>query len=578
MKRRITLTTIIGLILMLLPLMIEADPLDSYGIVSFSKTDEFVCNIALNKEEVEAGLEITAIYEYSGPYTLYSATWYNVIGYSTASQTITISTNSGETTYSPREKGICYFSMIFTDSEGGFHTFKSNVARVLGLDVVLEPEKRHVLLGETQTVHYSIIGDIDGSDITGYWWIKLFDNPNLIFDVNPVTIVENTGALSYTTSGDVEEFGFHIDGVDKNGGRVHDYSNEWWSVCPADAIENNPEVPATCVNTGLTEGEYCSACGMVIIEQEEIPALGHTVVIDEAIAPTCTETGLTEGRHCSVCNAVLLIQDILTELGHNWSKPSYDWKEDNSQVTASRTCKRDDTHVETETVYTTSVTIPASYTATGRIIYTAEFRNPVFKKQTKKVTIPRLPVDITQNGNKYHLDPKKKTATFTGPEKKTVTSLIIPDSIIDNETTFKVTEVARNACNGLSKLKTVTLGNNIKSIEQGAFSKCKKLNSVSGGENVTTIGASAFEQCSALTSFTLNSNVKTIGAKAFFKCKKLAKMIVKTAKLTDKGIGSNAFSGIYKKVVFKCPEKKLKIYQELFRKKGAPKTAVYEQL
>lgn len=50
----------------------------------------------------------------------------------------------------------------------------------------------------------------------------------------------------------------------------------------------------------------------------KIDALGHTEVIDEAVAPTCTETGITEGKHCSVCNEVLVAQTEAPALGHNY--------------------------------------------------------------------------------------------------------------------------------------------------------------------------------------------------------------------------------------------------------------------
>ena len=75
-------------------------------------------------------------------------------------------------------------------------------------------------------------------------------------------------------------------------------------------------VAPTCTEKGLTEGKHCSVCGEVIVKQEEILALGHTEVVDKSVAPTCTEKGLTEGKHCSVCGEILIKQEEILALGH----------------------------------------------------------------------------------------------------------------------------------------------------------------------------------------------------------------------------------------------------------------------
>ncbi len=75
-------------------------------------------------------------------------------------------------------------------------------------------------------------------------------------------------------------------------------------------------VEATCTETGLTEGSHCSVCNEVLVAQEVVPAKGHTAVVDEAVEATCTETGLTEGSHCSVCNEVLVAQEVVPAKGH----------------------------------------------------------------------------------------------------------------------------------------------------------------------------------------------------------------------------------------------------------------------
>jgi len=75
-------------------------------------------------------------------------------------------------------------------------------------------------------------------------------------------------------------------------------------------------VEPTCTETCLTEGKHCSVCNEVLVAQNVVPAKGHTEVIDAAVEPTCTETGLTEGKHCSVCNEVLVKQNVVPAKGH----------------------------------------------------------------------------------------------------------------------------------------------------------------------------------------------------------------------------------------------------------------------
>lgn len=65
-----------------------------------------------------------------------------------------------------------------------------------------------------------------------------------------------------------------------------------------------PAVAATCTETGLTKGEYCTVCETVVTEQTVVSALGHKEVVDAAVTATCTIEGFTAGKHCSVCNTV----------------------------------------------------------------------------------------------------------------------------------------------------------------------------------------------------------------------------------------------------------------------------------
>ncbi|MBQ8236677.1 MAG: hypothetical protein IJZ39_00790 [Oscillospiraceae bacterium] len=77
-------------------------------------------------------------------------------------------------------------------------------------------------------------------------------------------------------------------------------------------------VPATCTETGLTEGAHCSVCGETIVAQSVVPATGHTEVKDPAVPATCTSTGLTEGSHCSVCGVTIVAQETTDKLAHDY--------------------------------------------------------------------------------------------------------------------------------------------------------------------------------------------------------------------------------------------------------------------
>jgi len=87
---------------------------------------------------------------------------------------------------------------------------------------------------------------------------------------------------------------------------------------------------------------------------------------------------------------------------------------------------------------------------------------------------------------------------------------------------------------------------------------------------VTDIAAGAFKNCKKLKSVTIGKNVKSIGAKAFYKCSSLKKITIKSTSL--KKVGKAAFKGINAKAKIKVPAKKLKAYKKVLKGKGQKKS------
>ena len=78
-----------------------------------------------------------------------------------------------------------------------------------------------------------------------------------------------------------------------------------------------PAVPATCTETGLTEGTKCSDCGEILVAQEVVAALGHTEEIIPGTPATFDAAGTTDGVKCSVCGMILVGQEVAPMLDYN---------------------------------------------------------------------------------------------------------------------------------------------------------------------------------------------------------------------------------------------------------------------
>ena len=149
-----------------------------------------------------------------------------------------------------------------------------------------------------------------------------------------------------------------------------------------DVAINSSNHTGSAVNGGTqaVHSKY-SCCGATISST-------HSYTSSVQTAATCTTKGIT--KYTCSCGYSYTAQDI-PEKGHSWNAATYSWSSDKSQCTATRTCKNDSSHKETETVISTNaITTQHTWTNTGIKTYTATFTKSWASKQTSTESVAAL--------------------------------------------------------------------------------------------------------------------------------------------------------------------------------------------
>lgn len=135
-----------------------------------------------------------------------------------------------------------------------------------------------------------------------------------------------------------------------------------------------------------------------VYEEREI----HEGAFVEQVDPTCTEEGTGSYYQCVNCGRVFgdrgCTQElgevpVLDALGHDYDlgNASYEWAEDNSTVTATAVCTRDESHVLTETVNTVhTVTVDPVCEKDGEEQWVTEPFKQGFREQIRTGNVDAL--------------------------------------------------------------------------------------------------------------------------------------------------------------------------------------------
>ena len=252
-------------------------------------------------------------------------------------------------------------------------------------------------------------------------------------------------------------------------------SGLWTAVFTKTGFENQtkPEtIPALDHNWGevvyVWSEDNTTATATRVCRNDETHIETETVNTTDKVtkAPTCEEKGETTYtaifENAAFGTKTLTVADT-DALGHDWSAVIYGWSTDNTVATATRTCRRDSSHFQTEVVETTSeITKVATCEEKGERTWTAVFKNEAFGTQAKTETIPALGHDWSEPSFTWAEDGSTATATRvcgndkTHVEAETVstTARVTKEATCEEKGETTYTAIFRNAAFGT---KTLTI-------------------------------------------------------------------------------------------------------------------------
>ena len=129
-------------------------------------------------------------------------------------------------------------------------------------------------------------------------------------EILPTTVINsdwNVKASGYLLATDAHEITFE--------------GNNWVSYVASGAtIGNKMQVLPENACSWTYNGEKVTGETVVTAPMSIVLKSDHDRVVDSAIGATCEGTGLTEGSHCSMCGDTLVQQNVVPALGHSYTK------------------------------------------------------------------------------------------------------------------------------------------------------------------------------------------------------------------------------------------------------------------
>ena len=338
--------------------------------------------------------------------------------------------------------------------------------------------------------------------------------------------------------------------------------------CTNHAIVPLEAIAPTCQTPGVSGGQVCSKCGIVIIAQVELPTVDHVYdgVQDkdcnncgfirevkcehletqtlEAKAPTCTSTGRTQGEKCIGCGIIIAGYEVLDPTEHIYDGDRDDVCNECNYVrklaclhevtkkleAVAPTCTETGLTKGKECVHCGEILvaqqeIPQTNHIEGDwIVDKAPSENEAGEIHTECTMCKAVLREGTLEFVSIENENASKGLTFALNDDKNSYTLVDMGDCTDKEIVIPayynglpVTKIGEGAFLNKSEITSVIIPEGVLNIGNGAFRECVKLQSVSIPATVTSIGEYAFYNCS-LTSISLPEGLLEIKQYTFYGC------------------------------------------------------------
>lgn len=137
----------------------------------------------------------------------------------------------------------------------------------------------------------------------------------------------------------------------------------------------------------------------------------------------------------------------------------------------------------------------------------------------------------------------------------------IPDTVVNDGTTYTVTSIGNNAFARCTNLVLTSLPSGLRSIGNNAFLGCTSLALTSLPNSITSIGEAAFQNCTSLALTSLPSGLTSLPSQVFQSCRNLALTSLPSGMTT---LGLQAFYGCTNLALTSLPDRLTNISSSVF--------------